>query len=427
MKAILAPLLTLFWISVASAGWLLIPMDNSQTNHLKAYGLTYWALQEPRRYHAEWLLNYRGGSFLIEDRPDVRRRAILMGVSFEPISQAQLDGIKKQMEDENMDSVLLEKAPRVAVYAPPEDSPYRDPWDDAVKLALRYADIPFTQIWDKEVLRGDLTTDRFDWLHLHHEDFTGQYGKFYGAYHNTAWYQQRVRLFEKAAHEAGFDTVPKHKGAVALAIRDYVLSGGFLFAMCSASETLDIALATNGGEVDIVAPEIDGTPIDPNYRSKLDFSKTLAFINFRVITDPYIYEFSDIDNPKPDMNPLSGREDFELFEFSAKHDPIPTMLTQDHVAKIRGFLGQTTSFNRKRLKDTVVIMGDIPGSNYVKYIYGMKGKGIFSFLGGHDPEDYRHLVGDPPTNLDLHKHSPGYRLILNNVLFPSAKRKPQKT
>jgi len=412
-------------VSIGRAGWLLIPMDNSQTNHLKAYGLTYWALQEPRRYKAEWLLNYRGGSFLIEDRPDVRRKARLMGVSYEPITDQQLARIKAMMEEENMDAVPLEKAPKIAVYMPPDDSPFRDPWDDAVKLALKYAEIPFDQIWDKEVLRGEL--QKYDWLHLHHEDFTGQFGKFYGAYRNTAWYQRRVRLFEKAAHEAGFPTVPKHKGAVALMIRDYVLTGGFLFAMCSATDTLDIALATNGGQVDIVPPEIDGTPIDPDYERKLDFSKTLMFTNFKIITDPYIYEFSDIDNPNPDRNPLSGAEDFELFEFSAKHDPIPTILTQNHVAKVHGFLGQTTSFNRKRLKKNVIILGDIPGSNYVKYIHVQVGKGMATFLGGHDPEDYIHLVGDPPTNLDLHKHSPGYRLILNNILLPAAKRKPQKT
>jgi len=428
LRRIVILLSLLSWFSVASAGWLLIPMDNSQTNHLKAYGLTYWALEEPRRYHAEWLLNYRGGSFLIEDRPDVRRRAILMGVSFEPINQGQLDGIKRQMEDENMDSVLLEKAPRVAVYAPPEDSPYRDPWDDAVKLALRYADIPFTQIWDKEVLRGDLTTDRFDWLHLHHEDFTGQYGKFYGAYRNVAWYQQRVKLFERAAHEAGFDTVPKHKGAVAMAIRDYVLSGGFLFAMCSAPETLDIALATNGGEVDIVAPEIDGTPIDPNYRLKLDFTKTLAFINFRVITNPYIYEFSDIDvQPQGGWGRGAKADYFTLFEFSAKYDPVPTMLTQDHTPVVNGFLGQTTAFHKRFIKKSVVIMGQVEGTDEVKYIHGNLGKGTFTFYGGHDPEDYQHRVGDPPTQLSLHKNSPGYRLILNNILFPAAEKRKLKT
>jgi len=284
-------------------------------------------------------------------------------------------------------------------------------------------------LWDKEVLAGELETKEYDWLHLHHEDFTGQHGKFYSVYKNAVWYQQRARLFEQAAAEAGYSLVRKHKAVVAQAIQDYVVRGGFMFAMCSAPETLDIALSTKGGEVDIVAPELDGTPIDPSYRSKLDFKRTFSFENFNLQTNPNIYEFSDIDNPEPSLNPLTGEEDFVLFEFAAKHDPIPTMLTQDHVGKVRGFLGQTTSFNKKTIRDTVTILGDIEGSNYAKYIHGKLGKGTFTFLGGHDPEDYRHTVGegDTPTDLNLHKDSPGYRLILNNVLFPAAKKKPQKT
>jgi len=422
-------ILTLIFTSSAFAQWLLIPMDKKQTNHLKAYGLTYWTLQAPREYRAQWLLNYRCGSFLLVDRQEVRQRALEMEVYFEPISDADWAVIKQEIDNNNMDAILLEKAPKVAVYAPPENSPYRDPWDDAVKLALNYAEIPYTNLWDKEVLAGELETGGYDWLHLHHEDFTGQYGKFYGVYKGAVWYQQQVRLFEQAAEEAGYDTVPKHKAAVAQAVQDYVVRGGFLFAMCSAPDTLDIALSTNGGEVDIVAPELDGTPIDSNYRSKLDFKRTFAFENFVLETNPNIYEFSNIDNPEPSLNPLTGEEDFVLFEFAAKHDPIPTMLTQDHVGKVRGFLGQTTSFNKKTIRDTVTILGDIEGSNYAKYIHGKFGKGTFTFLGGHDPEDYRHTVGegDAPTDLDLHKDSPGYRLILNNVLFPAAKKKPQKT
>ena len=422
-------ILTLIFTSSAFAQWLLIPMDGKQTNHLKAYGLTYWTLQAPREYRAQWLLNYRCGSFLLVDQQEVRQKALAMEVYFEPISDADWTAIKQEIDNSNMDEILLEKAPKVAVYAPQEDSPYRDPWDDAVKLALKYADIPYTNLWDKEVLAGELETKEYDWLHLHHEDFTGQHGKFYSVYKNAVWYQQRARLFEQAAAEAGYSLVRKHKAVVAQAIQDYVVRGGFMFAMCSAPETLDIALSTKGGGVDIVAPELDGTPIDPSYRSKLDFKRTFSFENFTLQTNPNIYEFSDIDNPEPSLNPLTGEEDFVLFEFAAKHDPIPTMLTQDHVGKVRGFLGQTTSFNKKTIRDTVTILGDIEGSNYAKYIHGKLGKGTFTFLGGHDPEDYRHTVGegDTPTDLNLHKDSPGYRLILNNVLFPAAKKKPQKT
>jgi hypothetical protein len=412
-----------------SAQWLLVPMDQTQTNHLKAYGLTYWTLEPPREYDAKWLLNYRGGSFLLYDSEDVRFRARTMGVSFQPISDAAYGQIRAEMDNSNMDEILLEKAPKIAVYAPPEDTPYRDPWDDAVKLALEYAEIPYDSIWDEDVQMGALLTKEYDWLHLHHEDFTGQHGKFHAAYKGQVWYEQRKRLFEQAAANAGFDTVPKHKAFIAQQIQDYVLKGGFLFAMCSAPETLDIALSTLDGKVDIVAPELDGTPLDPDYQSKLDFSRTFAFENFTLYPNPNRYEFSDIDNPRPDLNPLTGAEDFVLFEFAAKHDPIPTMLTQNHVSRVRGFLGQTTSFNKYAIRDAVTILGDIDGSPYAKYIHGKLGKGTFTFLGGHDPEDYRHLVGEgkTPTNLDLHKHSPGYRLILNNILFPAAKKKPQKT
>ncbi|MDE0298821.1 MAG: asparagine synthetase B [Candidatus Poribacteria bacterium] len=411
------------------AQWLLVPMDQVQTNHLKAYGLTYWTLQTPREYNAKWLLNYRGGAFLLSDSPDVQTQAEQMGVSFELISNLEYGGIQAELEGRNMDEILLEKAPKVAVYAPPNNTPYRDPWDDAVKLALDYAQIPYDTIWDEQVAAGVLSLAEYDWLHLHHEDFTGQHGKFYRAYRSEVWYQHRVRLFEEAAAKAGFDRVPSHKGFISQRIQDYVAGGGFIFAMCSAPETLDIAFATKAGDIDIVEPELDGTPLDPSYQSRLDFERTFAFENFKLYTDPTRYEFSNIDNPQPDLNPLSGVEDFVLFEFAAKHDPIPTMLTQNHVSKVRGYLGQTTSFNKATIRDTVTILGDIEGSRYAKYIHGKLGKGTFTFLGGHDPEDYRHTVGEGkiPTNLDLHKHSPGYRLILNNILFPAAKKKPQKT
>ena len=426
-------LLILFFmgINTAAAQWLLIPMElGAQTNHLKAYGLTYWALEVPREYRCFWWLNYRGGAFMLPDSPDVRLQAALMGVRFEPMNNATYSSIKETvLRGNNMDEILLEKAPKIAVYAPSEASPYRDPWDDAVKIALDYAQIPYEEIWDKEVQSGVLETGDYDWLHLHHEDFTGQHGKFHASFSTQVWYQQRMLMFERAAAEAGFRRVARHKGETAQMIADYIINGGFIFAMCSAPETLDIALATRGGAIDIVAPELDGTPIGADAEARLDFQRTLAFENFKLYTNPFRYEFSDIDNPNPDRDAQSGVEDFKLFEFAAKHDPIPTMLTQNHVSVVPGYLGQTTSFNMDRIRGSVTILGEVEGSNYAKYVHGKLGKGTFTFLGGHDPEDYRHLVGEGriPTNLDLHKHSPGYRLILNNILFPAARKKPQKT
>ena len=418
-------------VNTASAQWLLIPMEHGkQTNHLKAYGLTYWALEVPREYRCYWWLNYRGGAFVLPDSQDVRVRAALMGVRFETMSDAEYTDIKNSvLEGSNMDEILLEKAPKIAVYAPSEASPYRDPWDDAVKIALDYAQIPYDEIWDKEVQNGILQAKGYDWLHLHHEDFTGQHGKFHASFSTQVWYQQRMLIFEQAAEAAGFRRVAQHKGQTAQMIADYIANGGFIFAMCSAPETLDIALATRGGTIDIVAPELDGTPIEANAEARLDFQRTLAFENFSLHTNPYRYEFSDIDNPNPDRDAQSGVEDFKLFEFAAKHDPIPTMLTQNHVSVVPGYLGQTTSFNMDKIRGSITILGQVEGTNYAKYIHGKLGKGTFTFLGGHDPEDYRHLVGEGtiPTNLDLHKHSPGYRLILNNILFPAARKKPQKT
>lgn len=423
--------LFLIGVQTASAQWLLIPMEQgAQSNHLKAYGLTYWALEVPREYRCYWWLNYRGGAFVLPDSQDVRVRAHEMGVRFEPMRHDEYNSYKASiLAANNMDEILLEKAPKIAVYAPSEESPYRDPWDDAVKIALEYAQIPYDPLWDKEVQSGVLQTQGYDWLHLHHEDFTGQHGKFHAAFSTHVWYQQRMRMFEQAAAEAGFRRVARHKGTTAQMIADYIANGGFVFAMCSAPETLDIALATGGGAVDIIAPELDGTPIDANFRDRLDFQRTLAFEKFGLYTHPHRYEFSDIDNPRPDMDAQSGVEDFTLFEFAAKHDPIPTMLTQNHVRVVPGYLGQTTSFNMDRIRGTVTILGQVEGTNYAKYIHGKLGKGTFTFLGGHDPEDYWHLVGEGkiPTNLDLHKHSPGYRLILNNILFPAARKKPQKT
>jgi len=405
-------------VNTASAQDLLIPMDETQNDHLRAYGLVYWCLESPRQYHVEWLLNYRSGSFMVADQPAVRQQANLMGVSFQPVSPAETNVIYQAIESGNMDMVLLEKAPKVAIYTPSD----KEPWDDAVTLALTYADIPYDTLWDEEVLAGELL--EHDWLHCHHEDFTGQFGKFYSAYRHAIWYQKQVATFEAAAKASGYGSVQKYKLALVKEIKDYVLQGGFFFMMCT-SDTVDIALAAEG--VDIIAPEIDGTPLDPNCQSKLDFTRTFAFRDFVLETRPDVYEFSNIDNPKPALNPLDGSEDFALFSFAAKHDPIPTMLTQNHVGVVKGFLGQTTSFNKSTLKNTVTIMGDIEGSDYAKYIHGSYGRGTFTFLGGHDPEDYKHRVGDPPTNLELHKNSPGYRLILNNVLFPAAKKQKRKT
>jgi len=398
---------------------ILVPMDETQTDHLKAYGVAYWVLEHD--IDLEWLLNYRGGSFLIDSYPDIIRELRLRNVRFEQVPAGAEVNIYGTIEANNMDVVLLEKAPKVAVYSPPG----KQPWDDAVTLALTYAEVSYDVIWDPDVLDGKLSD--YDWLHLHHEDFTGQYGKFYRSYRNAAWYRKQQADYEAFASSRGFPSVSEEKKAVARRIRDYVLNGGFLFAMCSATDALDIALAAEG--VDIVAAPYDHTPVDPHAQEKLDYSKTLAFENFKIITDPLIYEYSDIDVPPSDRPRTRGAEAdyFTLFEFSAKWDPVPTMLTQNHVNVIKGFMGQTTGFRRSLIKKHVIIMGDVPGQEQVKYIHGSAGKGTFTFLGGHDPEDYQHFVGDPPTQLSLHPNSPGYRLILNNILFPAAKKKERKT
>ncbi len=403
------------------ASKLLIPMDMTQTDHLKAYGVAYWCLKYGVK--VEWLLNYRGGSFLTDDLSQITEVCRLKGVSYEQISGADEAAIKKTIEDSNMESVVLEKAPKIAIYAPPDRK--NEPWDDAVNLALSYADIPFDIVWDPDILAGKLS--EYDWIHLHHEDFTGQYGKFYAAYRNTLWYKQDKALNEKTARDLGFTKVSKLKLAVVDAIERYVSDGGFLFAMCSATDTYDIARAA--WTTDIVPAESDGDAVDPDCNKLLDFSRTFAFENFQVITNPLIYEHSNIDTSptrgRPGMTPQNDY--FTLFDFSAKWDPVPTMLVQDHTQIIDGFWGQTTGFNKQYIKKHVLIMGETEGTSEAKYIHGNYGKGSFTFLGGHDPEDYQHMVGDPPTDLSLHKHSPGYRLILNNVLFPAAKKKELKT
>jgi hypothetical protein len=401
----------------ALADKVLVFMDLNQTDHLKAYGLAYWCLEQG--FNVEWLLNYRGGSFLV-DAAEIRgRKATIMGVAFEVVGPGATADIYRTIEDENMEVVLLEKAPAIAVYAPPD----AEPWDDAVRLVLEYAEVPHTILYDEEVLAGDL--DEYDWLHLHHEDFTGQYGKFYASYRNADWYQQTVRTAEATAAKLGYAKVSDLKKAVARKIKDYVARGGFLFAMCSGTDSYDIALAAEG--VDIVADVFDGDPVDPNCQAKLDYSKCLCFTGFTLITNPLVYEYSDIDTTPRAARRGEANDYFTLFEFSAKHDPIPTMLTQNHVSVIKGFMGQTTGFEGRLLKRDVVRMAETEGQDDVKYINGTYGKGTFTFYGGHDPEDYQHMVGDPPTDLALHKNSPGYRLILNNILFPAARKKEQKT
>ncbi|HDY87215.1 MAG TPA: asparagine synthetase B [bacterium] len=401
---------------------ILIPMDFEQTDHLKAYGVAYHALKT--NIPVEWLLNYRGGSFLIEAEKSIMEYALVRGVAFEKLDSAALYKVNETIENSNMSRELFEKCPEIAIYTPPN----MQPWDDAVTLAMNYAEIPYDTLWDAEVLAGNLA--EYDWLHLHHEDFTGQYGKFYRSYRNHDWYIHQKIEYEAMARRLGFNKVSDEKKAVAEVIREYVYNGGFIFAMCSATDTIDIALSAPG--VDIVGLEFDGDPYDPDFQSKLNYSRTLAFEGFELITDPVIYEFSDIDvTPKtPNLSNISADQTidfFELFEFSAKYDPVPTMLTQNHENPIKGFMGQTTEFKKSLIKKNVVIMGESKARQTAKYIHGNFGKGTFTFLGGHDPEDYKHIVGDSPTQLFLHKNSPGYRLILNNILFPGAKKKELKT
>ncbi len=397
---------------------ILIYMDLKQTDHLKAYGITYNALTKGVR--ADWLLNYRGGSFLLDYSSNVADECRLNGVAFDAISTSQANQIyaEVQSEDENMDVVRLEKAPKIAVYVPPGFQP----WDDAVTMVLEYANVPYTRIWNDEILKGDLS--KYDWLHLHHEDFTGQYGKFYASFANAQWYIDTQIQYENDAKKNGFKKVSEMMKAVALDIKNYVGEGGFLFAMCSATDSYDIALAAQN--TDICAQMFDGDAADPDAQQKLDYSNTLAFTDFKLEMNPYVYEYSNIDiQPAEVGNP--DNDYFTLFQFSAKYDPVPTMLTQDHANVIHGFMGQTTMFRKELIKKSVIILGEREGTDQVKYIHGNFGRGFFTFYGGHDPEDYQHAVGDPPTDLALYKNSPGYRLILNNILFPAAKKKKQKT
>ena len=405
--------------ATAEADRLLVPMDGQQRNHLKAYGLAFWILE--RDIDVDWLLNYRGGSFSGQAHDLIAQEARIRGVGFEIVSEPDIARIYAQIDGANMDVVRLEKSPRIAVYTPPN----AQPWDDAVTMALEYAGIDYDKLWDEDVLDGIL--DEYDWLHLHHEDFTGQYGKFYQSFRNEAWYREQQRLYEAQARRLGFAKVSEQKKAVAERIRDYVVGGGFLFAMCSATDTFDISLAARG--TDIAHTVFDGDPIDSAAQSKLDFTRTLAFEDFTIETNPLVYEHSDIDTTPKDQRLIRSAEAeyFTLFEFSARHDPVPTMLTQCHTNVVDGFLGQTTAFHRRLIKDHIVVLAEVEGTDQVKYIHGQVGRGTITFYGGHDPEDHKHHVGDPPTQLDLHRSSPGYRLILNNVLFPAAKKQERKT
>jgi len=410
-----------FLYGVSSWGsHILIPMDaEGQKNHLKAYGITYWVLAKEQ--NVQWLLNYRGGSFLLPDGEIIRRECRIRGVSFEILSDLQAGELLEEIgsPSRNQEAVVLEKAPKIAVYTPKETPP----WDDAVTMVLSYAEIPYEKIYDGEVLGDQLLL--YDWLHLHHEDFTGQYGKFYGAFRAAPWYIEAKMNAEAMAHKLGFDKVSGQKLAVALKIRDYVVGGGFMFAMCSATDSFDIALAAGG--VDICEPMFDGDPSEANYQSKLDYGKTFAFTDFILERNPLRYEFSSLDMTAKRNNVPRESDYFSLMEFSAKWDPVPTMLCQNHTALVKGFMGQTTAFARDEIKPTVLVMGENKINGEARYIHGIKGKGFFTFYGGHDPEDYEHKVGDPRTELELHPSSPGYRLILNNVLFPAAKKKERKT
>ena len=404
----------------AKASFILLPMDETtQQNHLKAYGITYWCVE--KKYKASWLLNYRGGSFLLADDPEIRKECQIRGVSFEVLSDTETNQILELISSpsQNMEAVVLEKAPKVAVYTPKG----KQPWDDAVTLVLTYAEIPFTPIYDEEVLADQLIL--YDWLHLHHEDFTGQYGKFFGSNRNSPWYMEQKKESEILATKLGYKKVSEEKGAVAKKIRDFVIGGGFMFAMCSATDSFDIALAADG--VDICEPMFDGDASESNYQSQINFTNTFAFKDFILDRKPEHYEFSNIDTTEKRMIIPMEKDYFTLMEFSAKWDPIPSMLCQNHTQLVKGFMGQTTAFDPNLIKTNVLIMGSCELNGEARYIHGEKGKGMYTFFGGHDPEDYQHRVGDPATVLDLHPNSPGYRLILNNVLFPAARKKKLKT
>ena len=401
------------------ASYILIPMDaEHQKNHLKAYGITFWTLE--KKLTVKWLINYRGGSFLLPDIPELRKECTIRGVSYEVLSTSKTEQLLVSISSpsQNQAAIILEKAPKIAVYAPKGGLP----WDDAVTMVLTYAEIPYTTIYDEEVLSDALVL--YDWLHLHHEDFTGQYGKFYRSFKSVPWYIKNKKNAELLATKLGYDKVSEEKRAVAFKIRDYVVGGGFMFAMCSATDSFDIALSAE--HLDICEPMFDGDPSTSDYQSQLNFKNTFAFKDFKLERSPNVYEFSNIDmTTKRKIN--KELDYFSLLQFSAKWDPIPTMLCQNHTSLVKGFMGQTTSFDSNVLKSPVLVLGKNKTNDEARYIHGIKGKGFFTFYGGHDPEDYQHRIGDPKTQLELHPNSPGYRLILNNVLFPAAKKQKKKT
>ena len=419
MKKLLSLIFYIFLFQQGSAAYLIIPMDNTQQNHLKAYGVAYWALQQD--VEVDWLLNYKGGSFMCKYHELIEIECRVRGVSYQIIADAQSTAILLEISNPqaNMDVVKLYTAPKIAVYSPKN----KLPWDDAVTLVLTYAEIPYDIIYDEEVV--NMSLPMYDWLHLHHEDFTGQYGKFWARYRDAEWYKEDVRINEATARKLGFDKVSQLKLAVAKMIKNFVAGGGYLFSMCSAPDSFDVALAAEG--VDICDYMFDGDPADPLAQQKLDYSKCLAFTDFKLITNPYEYEISTIDVNPVQRKANQNNDFFTLFEFSAKWDPVPTMLCQNHTQIISGFMGQTTAFNKQYIKPNVLIMGENKALNEARYIHGEFGKGMWTFYAGHDPEDYQHFVGDPPTDLNLHPSSAGYRLILNNVLFPAAKKEKQKT
>ena len=419
MRNLIIILLFLFVSSSISASFIYVPMnDDNQINHLKAYGIVYYSLEVGLK--AKWLLNYDGGAFLIENNKIIENECNIRGVTYQVISDDKAQIILEDISSpsKNQEAVSLEKAPKIAVYSPKD----KMPWDDAVTMVLTYSEIPFDVIYDEEVLNDKLIL--YEWLHLHHEDFTGQYGRFYGAFRTTPWYVNGKLQAEKSAKKLGFNKVSKLKLAVSIKIRNFVIGGGFMFAMCSATDSFDIALSAD--DVDIAESMFDGDLSESNYQSKINFNKTFAFKDFNLIRNPTTYEFSTIDMTTKRFIPKTS-DYFSLIEFSAKWDQVPTMLTQNHTQLVKGFMGQTTSFDRSTIKSNILVLGENRTNREAKYIHGTKGKGMFTFYGGHDPEDYTHRVGDPKTELELHKNSPGYRLILNNVLFPAAKKKKEKT
>jgi hypothetical protein len=425
MKKLILLFVVLFTTSQAMASYMLLPMDEKQKQHLKAYGIAYWVLQKSVETH--WLLNYRGGSFAFPHRPEFEKECKTRGVTYEVIADGAFVDIQTQIANPevNMDDMKMEVAPKIAVYTPTIDEKGKkiQPWDDAVTMVLTYAEIPYDQVYDREVLDNKLAL--YDWLHLHHEDFTGQYGRFYASHGHEYWYRENQRRSESLSKELGFNKVSECKLAVCKRIKDFVVGGGFMFAMCSATDSYDIALAADG--VDICAQMYDGDPIDPNAQQKLDFNKTFAFKDFQLKPNPLEYEFSSIDNSPPYRTIPPEQDYFTLFDFSAKYDPVPTMLTQCHTRTVKGYMGQTTAFLKNQIKSDVLVLGDNKPAKEARYIHGVAGKGFFTFYGGHDPEDYQHYINDPETDLSLHPNSPGYRLILNNILFPAAKKKKRKT